>query len=186
MIKLHCKLKNERKGFQGIAEELIPVSWGDRRYLIASDEMIRFCNHVNSREEPRSSVHGFHLLRDGDEEKEIAGRPDIPEEYKKYLLKKPIQGEIIAVGKHTDYEKEEDWKVRDVAVTINIGKEVGLLNGMELYVTAPKDLVESIIITKVGEQTSEATMRQMGSTLVDPQPGWKLSTVPRWADNDDI
>jgi hypothetical protein len=33
-LELSFKFKNDRQGFQGLANELVPVSWGKRRYLV--------------------------------------------------------------------------------------------------------------------------------------------------------
>lgn len=56
-IRLSFTFPNEQKGFVGIAEEFIPVSWGDRQYLIPSDDIVGFCNSVNDGSEPRKGPH---------------------------------------------------------------------------------------------------------------------------------
>jgi hypothetical protein len=179
-IRLSFTFDNQRKGFQGIAEELIPVSWGSRRYLIPADDLIGFCNNVNKGSEPRNGSHGFHLLRRGDEKKTVTGFPQVPEEYRQYLLATPIEGTIIAVGPYTTRPSVLDWKFKDTPVTIDAGSQQGLRVGMELVVTKPRETVESARITKVVETRSEAVMIQAGEDEPGPKVGWRLSTQAPW------
>ena len=60
-IRLSFTFENNRKGFQGIAPELIPVSWESREYLIPADEVVGFCNAINEGREPRKNIHGAYL-----------------------------------------------------------------------------------------------------------------------------
>jgi hypothetical protein len=179
-LRLSFTFPNKRKGFQGIAEELIPIAWGDRKYLVPSDDIVGFCNKVNDGSGPRKGVHGSHLLRRGDEEKEVTGFPNVPEEFKAYLLARPIEAEIIGVGKYTTHPSVCDWKFKETPVTLNCGKNKGLLTGMELHVIQPDDIVESVVVKEVGEEQSEAVMTQIGEEEAGPQIGWKLSTRCRW------
>ncbi len=178
-IHLSFSFPNKQEGFQGIAESFIPVSWDQRKYLIPEQEMIRFCNSINSGYEPRNYIHGRHLLKVGDEEKPVSGKPDVPEKYNKYLLKQPITAEIISVGKTAMRLGCADIKFYDTFVTLNIGTKSGLLPGMELYVIEPKHLVESVIIDNVDSNQSTGTITQTDSKD-SPETDWKLSTVPSW------
>ena len=54
---------------------------------------------------------------------------------------------------------------------------------MELYVMEPKNLVESMKLTKVEETQSEGEFRIWelpGLRTPTPAEGWQLSTRPRW------
>lgn len=66
-LHLSFTFPNVREGFQGIADEFVPVSWGKRMYLIPADDMVGFCNDVNSGAEPRTRVYGKYLLREDDD-----------------------------------------------------------------------------------------------------------------------
>jgi hypothetical protein len=180
-IRLSFTFPNKREGFQGIAEEFIPVSWGPRRYLIPPGEMIGFCNRVNAGDEPRKGLYGFHLLRSGDEKKPVTGFPAVPAEFAKYLRTTPIASAIIAVRPSELRPSIADWKFKDTTVTVEGGKDVGLRGGMELYVVAPNDVVESVVIREVHETTCDGVMTQIGAEAPGPKVGWKLSTVPRWS-----
>jgi hypothetical protein len=150
-IRLSFTFENVRKGFQGIAPELVPVAWGSRRYLVPADDVVGFCNHVNAGREPRNGSRGFYLLRRGDEKKKSTGLPKLPAEYTQYLLAKPIKAEIIAVGASTTRPSAVDWKFKDTPVTLDAGKNHGVRVGMELVVTKPRNTVESVRVVKVDE-----------------------------------
>ena len=114
-------------------DELIPVKWGDRLYLMQKDSLIEFSNAVNLGLEPRYSLRtdwylGSLYLRNGDENKKPNGYPSLSNELIALLLEKPIEAEIINI------EREGD---REVAI-INKGSEAGLKPGMRLVLTKPR------------------------------------------------
>jgi hypothetical protein len=87
------------KGYIGnyVATERKPIRWGERVYLIPSDGIVRFCDAINSREEPRKRADGRFFLRLNDWEKEAKGKPELPEEFMPYLLDKPVDAVIVSV-----------------------------------------------------------------------------------------
>lgn len=179
-LRLSFTFANKRQGFQGIAEEFIPVSWGDRKYLIPSDDVVGFCNEVNDGSEPRTSLHGSYLLRDGDEQKEVAGVPTVPSQFEPYLLAGPIEAVITEIGDFTTRPSLGEWKFQDTVVTLNVGKRDGILPGMELCVIEPNDIVESVRIHEVKDEESVGVMTQIGEEEDGPRIGWKLSTRAPW------
>jgi hypothetical protein len=181
-VRLSFTFENVREGFQGIAPEFVPVSWGTRRYLIPPDEIIAFCNSVNDGEEPRKDSFGQHLLRRDDEGKEVSGFPAVPDEYRPYLLSAPIEAAIIGVGTPTICTGRCDLKIRDTPVTLDTGSAKGLRVGMKLTVSVPEDMMESVRITKVETDRSEGIMSQIQLDEKEPLPkaGWRLSTRAPW------
>lgn len=179
-IRLAFTFKNDLEGWLGIAPELIPVSWGSRHYLIAADDMVGFCNNINSGQEPRNDMHGFCLLRRGDESQPVTGLPKVPAEYQEYLLAKPIEATIIAVGSYKTRPSVVDWKFKETPVTIDAGTRQGLRVGMELSITKPGDKVEPVRITQVEEMRSEGVITQIGEGAPGPEVGWRLSTRSPW------
>jgi hypothetical protein len=179
-IRLLFTFDNRSKGFEGIAEQLLPVSWVSREYLIPSHDMIGFCNEVNEGSEPRENEHGNYLLRVGDEEKKASGFPSVPDEYRPYLLTRPIEAKIIAVGTSTSRPFVSEYMLKEIPVKVNAGKAQGLLPGMKLHVVEPGFFVEAIVITKIGDKTSEGVMTQIDGKATGPKVGWKLSTQSRW------
>jgi hypothetical protein len=179
-IQLSFTFPNERKGFQGIAPEFIPVIWKTRHYLVPADDIIGFCNHVNEGEEPRTAVRGFYLLRRGDEKKAVDGLPTVPREFQPYLLSRPIHATITNVAPYVTRPSVVDWKFKDTLVTLNTGASAGLRIGMELVVIQPINIVESVRITKVEDTWSEALMTQTGEDEPGPKIGWELCTRAPW------
>src|SRR6266404_7128702 len=114
-------------------DELIPVEWGERLYLMHKDSLTEFCNAINLGLEPRSGVGtdwylGIFYLRNGDENKSTSGHPVLSTDLIDLRLKKPIEAEIINI---------EPKPGGDLA-TINRGSETGLKPGMRLVLTRPR------------------------------------------------
>lgn len=173
------------KGYTGrYASEYRPIRWGERLYLIPTDEIIEFCNAINSRDEPRMGIHGFFLLRGGGEKKEAKGKPELPEEFMPYLLDEPVKAKIVSVNK--DIQESRLGKV--VTVFVDKGKKDGLLPGMELYVVKSNSgtIYKTIKLTQVDETQSEGKFIYESpyetSSRKTPKPtkGWQLSTCPSW------
>jgi hypothetical protein len=175
VLKLTFALPNEQRGFQGLSKEFIPVHWGPRTYLIAADEMVDFCNDVNSGREPRKGIYGRHLLRDGDEKREAEGKPDVPAQFIQYLLKKPIIGQIVAVGKVSTRPSVASFKFKDIEVTLNVGKKDGLLPGMQLGAISNRAF-DSVKISRVESDQAFGVITQIGENDPMPELGWKFST----------
>lgn len=130
-------------------DELIPVTWGERHYLMHKASMVEFCNAINLGLEPRSSLGtdwylGSFYLRNGDENRTAEGHPSFSKKLIALLLEKPIEAEIINI------ERENK---KTVAV-INKGSEAGLKPGMRLLLTAPEvwdtpSLWSGLVVTSV-------------------------------------
>lgn len=180
-LHLSFTFANERRGFQGIANSFIPVHWGDRTYLIPPEDMIEFCNAINSGLEPRADMHGHFLLRDRDALKTVTGFPEVPAEYTGYLLNEPIEAQIISVGKNRGKKKAGGTR-QEIAVWLDAGAQDGLLPGMELHVITPeKHQFESVILTtNLEDHVSEAMMTIARDRASLPKPGWRLSTRVGW------
>jgi hypothetical protein len=180
-IRLSFTFESQREGFQGIAQEFVPVKWGGREYLIPSDDIVGFCNQINEGSEPRhNDILGRYLLRKGDEKQNVTGFPNVPEQYQAYLLRQPIEAAIVTIGPSTTRASVAEWKFIDTTVTLSSGKIEGLLPGMELLVTEPGNLMQSVRITKVEDDNSEAVMTQSGEDEPGPKVGMRLSTRAPW------
>lgn len=178
VLKLKFALPNERRGFQGLAEVFVPIHWGDRTYLIADDEIVDFCNDVNNGREPRIRAHGRHLLRAGDENKQATGEPEVPPQFRKYLLKKPITASIVAAGKASTRPSVSSFNFRDVEVTVDAGSKEGVVPGMDMHAVSPGAAFETVKITRVKDDTAFGIITQIGENQSMPQIGWRFSTKP--------
>ncbi len=172
-IRLIFKYPNDRRGFQGIAPELIPIVWGERHYLISTDEVLRFANAINAGFEPSETIGGSFLLKEGDQLKAVKGQPTLPSPYSEYLLKESIQAEISFI-KESHIEKD----ARITTLILNVGSDQGVKPGMEFYVYSPSTVFEWARITTVDNSNSKAEIIQR---LADEKYGrlsidWKLSS----------
>ena len=71
-----------RKGgtSRGLETRFLPIRWGERQYLVPSDQRLELAYQINEGHEPRSSSFGNVYLREGDWDKPVAGEPDLPAE----------------------------------------------------------------------------------------------------------
>jgi len=107
---------------QWFVNDLVPVKWGKRQYLVPQERGIAFCNAVNLGKEPRASNYGDFPLGEGQEAVAVAGLPAVPEAWSGYLLKTSVQGEVTEL-------------LPDLIAKVNVGRKQGLRAGMELVPT---------------------------------------------------
>lgn len=176
-LHLQYTLSSQRRPGLGLAPILVPVSWGNRHYLVPNDEIIEFCNAVNIGSE-RNWESGRFFLRRGDPTETPTSFPNVPEEFKPYLLQKPIDAKILSVGKYTTEPSVVEWKFKITPVTIDAGSASGLRVGMELQVLEPPapSTYQTVKITKVEQARSEGVVRQAGEDEPDPVVGSRIST----------
>ena len=180
IVSLLCKYPNKEKSRIGVAEELIPVPWGNRNYLIPKDDVVGFCNEINSGNEPRTGFYGNYLMRSGDEEKKVVGWPDLPDQYMACLLTAPLEANLIRVGDSIVRPSICDWNFKDTVVFLDVGEKDGAQVGMELHLIEHASGVETVKITKIHDATCECLMIGFEDGWVAPQVGWKFSTNPEW------
>jgi len=130
---------NVREGFQGTPTEFFPVRWGDRIYLIPTNDIIAFCSDVNQGSEPRRINFGQYYLRQNDWDKPVPGRPIVPAQWTKYFLSQPVRGKIAQL-----IGKQEAW--------IDVGAETGLLKGMILTAQSHGKIMFSQVRVEVVEK----------------------------------
>jgi hypothetical protein len=117
-----------------LPEELIPIPWGKRVYLVESKEIPAFCNAVNLGLEPRARWNGRFFLRmeiskkamNGIEEPTLEaaeGLPRLPAQWVRNLLKRPVRGEVSEV-------------LRRGEARITLGSRDGIVKGLRLFVFA--------------------------------------------------
>jgi hypothetical protein len=174
-IELTFTFDSKNGGSKEISKAYVPVAWGERHYLIGDDEMIEFCNAINSGRESGDLPYGGFLLRRGDEQKTANGFPAVPPEFKKYLLEKHVEAKVIAVGKPT-VSGPKDSQTAAYPVTFDAGSNRGLLVGMELFLCAPHESYNACKLTKVEPDRSEGVFSQSASEEVAPKAGWQFST----------
>ena len=175
-VTLHCEFANHRQGFRGIATSLRPIRWGERRYLIPDDQMIEFCNAVNSGVE-RDGASGRFLIRirDGERVRPVVGNPELPEPYARLLLEDEIRGTVTEIRETTTRSGRSGIKFINTDVTLDIGTAQGVFEGMELYVHETES-IQTVRVTKAGERTSVAHVQRIDSPRPRAKVGWKVSS----------
>ena len=170
-LKLFPAIENDENNDKPFPTEYILITWDTRLYLVPFDGVIDFCNTVNS----GRIVHGEFFVRGNEPKGNPTGKPDVPEEFKFYLLEQPIEGKIIAAEKTQEVRKRSSiqW---EAPVTIDKGSRDGVMSGMMFYATVPEGGTVWITLTNVTatESTGMAVIGQK-SQPVD----WKVSTRMR-------
>lgn len=181
LIHLTFALPNQREEHVGIANDLYVVRWGNRRYLIPTNDMIGFCNSINSGDEPRTRIEGNHLLQIGDEQKEVSGFPPIPNVYKPYLLKQPITVELKEILNITTNSNPQSYYYLDrkTSAAVDLDAQQLLQPGMQLYLINRERVFATTFVSEVSSNTAKLTI-ETSKIFPLPQVGWRFSTSPRW------
>ena len=167
-LMLRFELPNTEQGFEGIAGEFVPVRWGDRLYLLATREAREFANAINSGFEPCDGMCARFLLRAGDEQKSAAGRPELPPEFLRYLLEKPIEARVTKVLENVTRSEDKSgfaWRTRKVE--LDVGRKAGVWEGMAFNEVSREGAGETFRVTEVRDATSIAVSFEPYITDVD-------------------
>jgi hypothetical protein len=116
--------------------EYVVVPWDQQVFLVEPDELLAFCNDVNSGLLRRHPPYGRHLLRVQDFHKDRpTGFPQVPIEYKEYLLRGAITGTVAKTGddKQDVAVRGEKLLMSGTSVTLGVGKKDGVRTGMRFY-----------------------------------------------------
>ncbi len=132
-------------------QKLVPVRWSERIYLVEESRWEDFVSAINLGLLPhtiqeRDMYMGAFYSKVGDEEKPVTGLPDIPDEWKRLILKKAVSAKVIAVRKIGEHK---------FVVKIDKGREHGLRTNMRMLVG---DAVPSIFgawVKSLDNRTSE-------------------------------
>jgi hypothetical protein len=121
---------------------LLPVKWSERVYLIDESDLRDFSNAINLGLEPRTELssepyYGSFFLRESDLQKSVSGKPQLPAEWRTFLLSKPVTAKIVAI----------ETQAKTQIATINRGSQDGLKVGMKLLVKEQ----EPSLWSRVGE-----------------------------------
>lgn len=115
----------------------------------------------------------------GDENKSVSGLPRIPTRFLEYLLEKPIETTITAVGESKPEKKDDPQFIyRYTRITLAAGHAEGVREKMEFFIKNPVASNNRATVLEVNEHTSEAIVDQLFFSTAGPVPavGWKLST----------
>jgi hypothetical protein len=160
-----------QEGEDSTKPEAIPlryfcILWGERLYLVETDQIQKFCEAVNVGLEPRV-WHGRYLLRAGDKGKEVKGKPEVPKPWSDFVLARPVVARVRKIT-HTSRKQPANGKLRGetMTVTVNAGSRQGLKPGMKLllydptlYMRDPVTPGEIAIVRRVNAQSAVAEFK---------------------------
>jgi hypothetical protein len=156
-ITLHPKKPNHANAFGGTPTVFVPVRWDERIYLIPQDQIIKFCSEVNLGLEPRNRPHGQFYLRRQDWTKASSGSPAVGQQWKDYLLVRPVRGKIVRL-------------INNQTGIINLGRENGLREGMILTAQGgEKYIFSEVKVVSVAEAESTVECQWQDSSLHEKQ-----------------
>ncbi len=106
-LKLDFNWRNATKAPGGFPEELTPVLWGSRHYLLAPDDFIEFVNAIHHHQESNSHSYGFFFLRNGDENLPVSGKPNLPGPYLNLFRDEPLIATVTRAKRINSYPTED-------------------------------------------------------------------------------
>jgi len=80
-----------------LPSRLLIVRWDDRLYLVPESDGPLFAAYVTRGWEPRSDAHGWFLLRELDWQKPTGGVPELPAEWRTWLLRTRVEARVSRV-----------------------------------------------------------------------------------------
>lgn len=161
-------------------QELTPVKWGHQRWLIPTDDLELFAYAVNS--DSWEDYGRFYVKTDGNEN-DPKGLPGIPSQFKHILSRKTIKAKLLEAG-----EKPESWYGD---ITIDAGKNKGVIVGMSFWPTGVRNTNVKISVFKVNEKNAVAKVISVGYSYdiddsgnqkgldpgeFDPKPGFTFTS----------
>ncbi len=95
-IRIHYAKQNEERKFFRFPDELVPIAWTDRLYLIPPERIAEFASAINHGDEPRLAVRGRFLLRQGDNDKPVTGLPALPSSVRAHVRREAVEVRVTS------------------------------------------------------------------------------------------
>ncbi|MES1263147.1 MAG: hypothetical protein ABUL69_02245, partial [Peristeroidobacter soli] len=179
-LLLNHEAPNQPGGFGNFSKVLVPVRWGERRYLVGEEQLGEFVNAVNS---GYGECTGYcptkFLLRTGDEDLKQTGRPELPAEYAARLLGEPMYARVTRVVEPDLEVVDDEYRWRKALVELDVGRNGGAWEGMEFSPSTHGESPDTFKIVKVADAVSLAEVTNFNSKAVAPEIGLCVSTHPQ-------
>ncbi len=141
--------------------ELIPVRWGERKYLLQESRIADFCNDVNSgREASMPSGARWIQCRQGG----VSGKPQLPAPFQAYARDEPLEAKVLEKGSRLGASP---------LLVLDVGRAHGVYEKME-FLRLPSD-GSLLVVEEVLETTCKASCPS-GSWFAELPLGAKFST----------
>jgi hypothetical protein len=103
-LLLKTEKQNKHEGFEGVNTRFAPIIWNQRLYLVDEYEAPGFCSTLESERSVggvRDELHGQHYVLHDDNFKVVLVKLAnyVPERFKSFVGKKPIQCKVIELNK---------------------------------------------------------------------------------------
>lgn len=165
----------------GFPDRLVPVRWGERRYLIPPSAMPGFVAAINRGDEPRADPHGRFLLAEGDELKNVDGLPGLPAEHLGAIRKRSLHAGFIASRQLPDERAFEEMCTKRYEVDIKVDEGGEPVRPGDIFMTEfPRNTFADLSVVSVeGNRASgvvevlELECRHPDSV---PDRTWKFAT----------
>jgi hypothetical protein len=119
-IHLRATNRESAKSRRDLKNDLVPVSWGDRLYLVAASERLKFCNEINRGDAPSFVPSRPPSVAEMGKQAPRPGLPTLPREWNNLWLAKPIVGKVAEV-------------ITGPYARVNLGARDGVRAGMILH-----------------------------------------------------
>jgi hypothetical protein len=162
------------------ARDVLPVRWGSRRYLVSTDELVRFASEINLGFEPRPFMQGTFALVEGDEHRGVSGLPDLPPAALAVIRTQPLAVKVAAVeALPADEAGRREFCRSRYRLTLDHGSDAGLVPGQRLRLAAEKGF-ETVDLDSVEPTRSFATFEVLDFECdgheIAPERGWTFDT----------
>lgn len=166
--------------FNTLYGEFLAVRWGSARYLVPRDRLVQFCDAVASGD--RSELGQF-LGIDRVSNWPPAGKPDVPDKYRKYLEARPINARVKSIA-----QTRTDQDVTYDRIALSAGSADGVRVEMKFWLHRPRrrsfEYLE-LRITSVDRHSSEAVLETIpfdhyAQEFLEPKLGWSFrNRIPK-------
>ncbi|MEQ1514106.1 MAG: hypothetical protein ABL934_15670 [Lysobacteraceae bacterium] len=167
------------QGFAGFPDAMLPVRWGQRRYMIPDNKRMAFVNAINHGQEPRGQIHGMFLLGQDDEKKMVEGLPDLPPAYLALIRRAPMQTRVVSID-GVDKKKSDHGCSFTYRMTLDRGAKDRFAPGIELKPVGQPRTWETATIETVAGDTATAKMAVWYDDCTHPKTvpvaGWIFTT----------
>lgn len=177
MFRLSPESNPDGTNVYPIAEAIVPVLRGEQHYFVWSDKLINFCfAPKNSNNAPEIEAL---FLKDADRDKRRTGLPNVPAEYKTYLLGKPLVATV------SEIKRDSRPRVNDI--TLSVGTADDVVPGIKFY-AAVRNIHMMVEILETGAHSPRvyviAPYARSSKKTMTPRVRWKLtSRAPQDASN---
>lgn len=176
VIRISFVAPNHMK-YPYLTDELVPVAWGERQYLIPIDRIAEFVSAINHGEEPRHSDRERFLLRAGDAKKPVPGLPALSLEMQARIRRVSVDVTVVSV--EILWRKEDNgcaslYRIRVEPVT---KADPPLFVGEQLTIPKRRWEFDDADIVAVHGVSADAQIYAHGCGPTNaPKPGDKLVT----------